>query len=243
MRLQLLSDLHFEFHRDSGRSFVESLNPAGVDVLVLAGDIAVADDIPLALGLLCEHYRRSSVVYVHGNHEFYSTSREHVHALTRSALADNPNLTWLDGDCVELCGQRFLGAPLWFGRHPDAVRLRPLMSDFTEIQGLEQWVYADNARAVAFFERNLREGDVVVTHHLPSWRSVAPRFTGHPLNAFFVCDLESLIRERRPRSWLHGHTHGSLDYEIGATRVVCNPFGYVRHELNSAFSDLLRVEL
>jgi len=26
MRLQLLSDLHFEFHRDGGRSFVESLD-------------------------------------------------------------------------------------------------------------------------------------------------------------------------------------------------------------------------
>ena len=243
MRLQLLSDLHFEFHRDSGRAFVESLDPAGVDVLVLAGDIAVGDGIPAALGLFCDHYRRSNVVYVHGNHEFYSTNREHVHAVTRSAVAGNPNLTWLDNDWVELSGVRLLGAPLWFGRHPDAVRLRPLMSDFTEIEHLEQWVYADNARAVAFFEQNLQEGDVVVTHHLPSWRSVAPRFTAHPLNAFFVCDLEPLIRERRPRLWLHGHTHGSLGYELGATTVLCNPFGYVGHELNPAFSDVMRVEL
>ena len=45
MRLQLLSDLHFEFHRDGGRSFVDSLDPGGIDVLVLAGDIAVGERI------------------------------------------------------------------------------------------------------------------------------------------------------------------------------------------------------
>ena len=40
MRIQLLSDLHFEFHRDNGRSFVESLDPDGVDVLVQLNFVA-----------------------------------------------------------------------------------------------------------------------------------------------------------------------------------------------------------
>jgi Icc-related predicted phosphoesterase len=30
----------------------------------------------------------------------------------------------------------------------------------------------------------------------------------------------------RPALWLHGHTHGSCDYKLGDTRVVCNPMGY-----------------
>ena len=33
MRLQLLSDLHFEFHRDGGRSFVDSLDPEGIETI------------------------------------------------------------------------------------------------------------------------------------------------------------------------------------------------------------------
>ena len=44
MRLQLLSDLHFEFHRDHGRSFVSSLDPSGVDILVVGSAILKAKD-------------------------------------------------------------------------------------------------------------------------------------------------------------------------------------------------------
>ena len=35
--------------------------------------------------------------------------------------------------------------------------------------------------------------------------------------------------------WIHGHTHDSVDYEIGATRVVCNPFGYKNKKTNHEF--------
>jgi predicted MPP superfamily phosphohydrolase len=237
MRVQLLSDLHFEFHRDDGRSFVESLDPAGVDVLVLAGDIAVGPGIGPALDLFCGHYSESTVVYVHGNHEFYGHARAEVVAVTRGAVARNENLVWLDASAAEIAGWRFLGAPLWFARAPDADRLKPSMNDFSVIPGFERWVYDENARALAFFESELRAGDVVVTHHLPSQRSVARRFEGHPLNAFFVCDVEPLIRAREPALWFHGHSHASSLYSIGPTRVACNPFGYARHELNTDFSE------
>ena len=40
MRIQVISDVHFEFHSDGGWDFVRSLNPEGVDVLVIAGDIS-----------------------------------------------------------------------------------------------------------------------------------------------------------------------------------------------------------
>jgi predicted phosphodiesterase len=39
MKIQLLSDLHFEFHNDQGNGLVNSLKPEGVDVLILTGDI------------------------------------------------------------------------------------------------------------------------------------------------------------------------------------------------------------
>ena len=73
MRIQLLSDLHFEFHRDGGRAFTEALDPSSVDVLVLARDIAVAGGIPPP----CSRYRDAHVVYVHG-------------------ITFKPNLVWLD---------------------------------------------------------------------------------------------------------------------------------------------------
>jgi predicted phosphodiesterase len=243
MRIQILSDLHFEFHRDAGRSFVQSLEPTGIDVLVLAGDIAVGDAVPDALGLFCRRFAGSRVIYVHGNHEFYGADRSTVVELCRKAERRHANLEWLDGSLTKVGRQRFLGTPLWFRPNSGALRFRSAMADFTVIRDFESWVYTENARALAFLERELGEGDIVVTHHLPSHASVARRFVGSPLNAYFVCDVEPLIRARRPRLWIHGHTHASLRYEIGPTTVLCNPFGYVGSELNPAFSERLVVDL
>ena len=82
------------------------------------------------------------------------------------------------------------------------------------------------AGGCSWLERTVQEGDVVVTHHLPSRRSVAPQFAGDPLNAFFLCDMERLILARQPLWWIHGHTHHPFDYQLGQTRVVANPRGY-----------------
>lgn len=76
---------------------------------------------------------------------------------------------------------------------------------------------------------------VLVTHHLPSYRSVAPNFGGHPLNPCYASNLDGLIERYKPALWIHGHTHMSCDYQLGATRVVCNPRGYVNHNLNVDF--------
>jgi len=50
-----------------------------------------------------------------------------------------------------------------------------------------------------------------------------------------VHPLDELVEERRPAVWVHGHTHLGGDYEIGETRVVCNPFGYETYQVNKEF--------
>lgn len=243
MKLQYLSDIHVEFHADDGRSFVYSLDPSGVDVLVVAGDFAVGKGIGPGLDLLCQHYASAKIIYVHGNHEFYGTNRERVIAETRDACRRNANLTWLDCDVVEIAGRRFVGTPLWFREPVGAKHLQRGMSDFVQIAGFEHWVYAENARALAFLDDELCTGDIVVTHHLPVEESVAPQWKGHALNPFFLCDVAPLIRARSPVLWIHGHTHDSIDAVVGATRVVANPFGYARHELNRHFEDKALITL
>jgi Uma2 family endonuclease len=219
MRLQLLSDVHVEFHADGGRDFVRSLDPEGVDVMVLAGDIAVGAGIVSALSLFCDRYRDATVVYVHGNHEFYGANRASVVGWTREALRGNRNLVWLDGGVVEVQGHRFIGGPLWFRHDPRAAAAKRGMADFAEIPGFESWVYEENARMLRLLESDLREGDIAVTHHLPTPQSVATRYVGNALNAFFLCDVEALIRERKPVLWMHGHTHASVRFQSsGATR-------------------------
>ena len=84
---------------------------------------------------------------------------------------------------------------------------------------------------------------VVVTHHLPSFQSIPERFRGESLNGAYASELFEDIMETQPDIWCHGHTHGSSDYMIGNTRILCNPRGYHGHELNPDFNDSFTIDL
>ena len=246
MHIQLLSDLHFEFHRDGGRSFIESLDPNGVDVLVLAGDIDVATGLFQSLTAICRRFSDSSVMYVPGNHEYYHSSLNEVHHILNLVRNKNRNFVWLNNNVIELGGVCFLGTTLWFPRSDAGVSVKRMLSDFSVIQDFESWVYGENLAAVDFLSQNLRKGDIVVTHHLPSPQCVSSRYADSVLNPFFVCDLTNLILEREPLLWMFGHTHDSVSTSISPserTLVRCNPFGYAHGGLNPNFRERLIIDV
>jgi Icc-related predicted phosphoesterase len=241
MRLRIFSDVHTEFHADGGRSFVAKLPRRAGDVAVLAGDIATSGTLFEALQLFAECFEQ--VIFVPGNHDWYGADRQHMGALRARVSRSLPGVHWLEESTAEIGEQRFVGTSLWF---PDGVAARSHrrgMPDFGAITDFEQWIWSAFERSRTFLAGTLRSGDVVVSHHLPSPRSIAARFRGSPLNAYFLADVEDLIVRAQPRLWIHGHTHESLDYRIGGTRVVCNPFGYARMELNPNFDEELSIAI
>lgn len=269
MRLRPLSDLHFEFHADRGKEFVGCQDPGGVDLVVLAGDIARQDaGIHHSLSLFRQRMR-GPIVFVPGNHEYHRTDRASVVQARNHVESTLRGVHWLDGDLVEIDGVRILGTTLWYRRPKAPVHLDARLTstdeewargighglsadgdkpyvfvDFQEIPSLSSWVYDESARGLRFLDENLREGDVVVTHFLPSQLSVTPRYANTISNCWYVNDVEALIRERKPALWIHGHTHDSLDYTIGSTRVVCNPLGYVTlGRFNPSFDEKLIVDV
>lgn len=233
MRIQILSDLHFEFHPDGGAAFTEKCYCADVDVLVLAGDICLSAELPCVLADFCVRY--AHVVYVAGNHEPYGSSIETVRGDLARAASSCVNLHVLDNSVATIGGQRFVGTTLWFPDSPYNDLYAHALNDFQRIVGLHDQVYAENSRAVQFLRENVQRGDVVITHHLPSERSVPLRFRGDPMNRFFVCPLDDLVRDRAPAAWIHGHTHDTCNYLLHETHVVCNPFGYTGYETNPRF--------
>jgi predicted phosphodiesterase len=253
MKLNILSDLHL------GQGMLE--RPSNnADLVVLAGDIArPADAVAWAASL------GKPVLYVPGNHEFYSGSITGTLARLK-ALCEGTQVRLLDDSEAVISGVRFLGSTLWtdfllFGDGEEraaAVRdaLR-FMRDYSRIfldDAMESsFTPLDSAslfrRHAAWLAHKLAQAHdgptVVVTHHAPSRRSIHPRFEGSLLNACFVSDLDHLLDASRVRLWIHGHTHDSFDYEIHGTRVVCNPRGYACNGVNenAAFDPDFTVDL
>ena len=230
MRILIASDLHTEFHKDSGKTvFQELAKNEGVDVLVLAGDTGLIRDHSFQQVIQYQACRLfSHVVAVLGNHEFYGSDREKVMREVSELKQKCPNFHPLENDTVTINGQRFVGCTLWFPDRPRSVMHRHGLSDFHYIKNFVGWVFTANTESQSFLRRTLTQDDIVVTHHIPSWQGTLPYWWSQPMSDFFVCELDTLIEEAQPKMWVYGHTHNQHDFYIGKTRLVCNPFGYLK---------------
>lgn len=239
MRIQLLSDLHHEFRRAvDDKRWVRSMKAPDVDVLVLAGDVCNWVDQVRTRDLLALYSQTwTDVILVPGNHELYGTSTNDLRSLV-GKYPSNVEIVF-EPRAIQVRGQRFLCGTGWYQRQAvedagidanSGTWLGPRgmlkFSDFREILGLTPWAYEQNQKLRTLLETQLHCDNVVVTHHLPSWECVSPRFVGETENVFFVNDQLDLIEQRNPKLWLLGHTHDSISMTISKTKLRSNPCGY-----------------
>ena len=250
MKIQVVSDTHLEFHKDHGKSYIDSLCPDKAELLIIAGDWGSSSrDIFKTITEVAKRFQQ--VIYVPGNHDHY----HRVPAATEKMLCKlqtkvsnlhilNPTPNGLPFKTV-INGWTFYGAPLWFADDPLNAIYKKDYADFEHIPEFEPWVYEQNELHVNMLKNiALEEGKcVVITHFLPTRKSVSPQYAHSNTNRFFVCDaVEEVFFTRRPTFWIHGHTHDSKFYRYENTQVVCNPFGYP-HRLNPQYNPELILEL
>lgn len=182
------------------------------------------------------------ILYVTGNHEYYGEDIEGLDARLRSEIA--AGIHFLQCSEVQLGNYLILGATLWSDfalyNNVDSAKSRAqaYMLDYREIRLGSRRIVPDDTVAIhkqhrAWLEARLRQAHdggmrtVVMTHHAPSSRSIAPRYSGSDLSAAFASSLDYWMFEPwAPVLWVHGHTHYPVDYMRGRTRVVSNPRGY-----------------
>ena len=238
MRIWLLSDTHCEINEWAPASIPDA------DVCVVPGDIHRGAQE--AVEWLAQHIRpHMPVIGLLGNHEFYGhwLQRERSEAQWHGRRHDVQmldDMTWTIGST------RFVGSTLWTDfdlgtggdereRHATMAGAQAAIRDYSRIGNEKGRFTPETTRlmhkeSVRYIESVLAtpfDGDtVVLTHHSPSPRSIAERFSDDGLNGAWHSDLEWLIEKYQPAAWFHGHVHDSFDYEIGSTRIVCNPRDY-----------------
>jgi predicted phosphodiesterase len=239
MKFQLVSDLHVECRPQVLERLVLGWRDPEAEGLVMAGDICPWVDVTLTQNVLDAVRDWPWVIWVPGNHEYWDSSPEQAHDAVRLAMdlqgTTNVHVATSPG-FVERGGQRFACGTMWwpkdpkvsdagfYARHGKLGTSVVRWTDFEMVPGLAPWVYHQNAEFDGLL-KDVLPGDVVVTHHLPSERSVPEKFRRSDTGKFYVSDQEYDMVSQEPRLWLHGHTHDPFDYEFHATRVVCNPLG------------------
>lgn len=228
MRLHVMSDLHFEYYPDYGASIIEAVVP-NADALVLAGDLFSWHPKKYQRNLAALKAFKAkyeTIIYVPGNHEYWDCLPEEVDDDLVDVVKDLGIHVLREGHPVVIKGQTFRGDTMWFPYE----LVDPLMAkswiDFKMVWALHDYAYRKNS---VFRQNVLFDGkpdDVIITHHAPSYRSIAPQWERSPYNCFFVSPEDKILDLVRPKLWIHGHTHTSFDYTVGDTRVVCNPRGY-----------------
>lgn len=96
---------------------------------------------------------------------------------------------------------------------------------------------------------NIKAGDpssivVVMTHHAPSFESIPDRYASDVLSNAYASHINfNLFEAGQPDVWIHGHIHDTVDYTIGDTQVVSNPFGYRDHHPNDNYNYVATIVL
>lgn len=230
---------------------LRGLKASGVDLLLLPGDIHLGTD-GIAYADAAAQYLGCRVCTSIGNHECYRHDLLRLlPKLRQTAAGTDGRVSFLERDRVDITVRDrravVLGATLWTdytvnGNKPLAMLVaEEQMNDHRLIRyrgkrfspghaqalhaGTRDWLGREAPRARA-------EADVVVimTHHAPLLEANPPHYRGGALAPAFVSDLRQEILEWQPDVWVWGHTHFSLQTQVGRTKCVSAQRGYIGDE-------------
>lgn len=255
MKIQYMSDLHLEYP-ENRNYFRENPVKAIGDVLVLAGDI------------VCEKYREENqdffldleekfelIISIKGNHEFYHDEIDYAYPSFNKKLAENHFL--LNNRTLIKDNVRFIASTLWSMVEPQhQTEIGRRLNDYRYIMKKEQEKYRNltvydtnyyhqksKEFLISELDKDFSGKTVVITHHLPSYQCVKPKWRGSNLASAFVSHLDSIIAYSPIDLWIFGHQHEFIDSTFLGTRFVENPLGYHHEEIFHLFDSQRIVEI
>lgn len=237
MKIQYASDLHLEFAENASWLKHHPIEVVG-DILVLAGDIGYLGDENYSRhpfwDWASENYKQ--VIIALGNHEFYKFYD--ISTLQNGAkLEIRHNVAAYYNSVINFEDTDIIVSTLW-AKIPlqEAAVTENGVSDFRRIvYNGELLTFADfnreHIRCLDFIQQSVANSmanhKIVVTHHVPSFRMLCPKFRSSRINGAFTVELSDYIENSDIGYWIYGHSHYNKDVKIGSTWCLSNQLGYV----------------
>jgi len=242
---QYCSDLHLEFPLNEQFMRKYPIEVSG-DVLLLAGDVvpfAVMEQHSDFFDFCADNFEMT--YWVPGNHEYYHSDIGQRSGVVHEFI--KPNVVLANNVSVEHKGVQLILATLWSKIDPVYEwDMQRAMSDFHVIRdsGNRFSIRAFNRlheKGLAFVKRAVADAQaqekIVVTHHVPTLMHYPQQYVGSVLNQAFAIELYDFIEPSGIHSWIYGHHHTNTPaFKIGATDMLTNQLGYVKHGEHRTYS-------
>ncbi|NQY58439.1 metallophosphoesterase [Cognatishimia sp.] len=264
MKIDLISDIHIDIYIKDPQGdykthkydkFIEEvLVPNDSDILSIAGDIGHYNkQNVLLLEKLSKYYKH--VLFTLGNHDFWLMGNKQKHRykygfnrvseFMSMELPKNVHFVdkVMDIDGLKVSG--FLGfydgsylpsAEEWWKE-----KQYRNFNDYVQIPETDSYKYLHNKyKYTGSFEKI----DLMITHVNPSTKYEHQSYSLKDDNdtMFYCFDGQELRDKLQPEVWHFGHTHEKIQYRIGNTDFICNPFGYP-FETNGKSGFIAQIEI
>lgn len=226
MRLQIVSDLHFETQKN--KVYLQDyITPVG-DILVMAGDIGSMYRTRQLVDILeqaCSMF--PIVIYVPGNHEYYRLpkSKPRKFSTLENVMVKfnqkHPNFYFLNRSKLQIGNYLFIGATLWTNpteftdkivRIHNITKERFLMRHKLDKKFIyNSLTYAHNNDLIP----------IVVTHYPPSKKARNPSRNSDIYSSLYYNNLDV----SNVYMWISGHTHFNYSIMENGCKLISNQLG------------------
>lgn len=254
MKIAIHSDLHLE---GNALPLDFGLNQ-DVDVVVLAGDIGVAN-LESNLLQIRGRYLDAKILFTPGNHEYYGFNFYSRNGQMQE-ICDELDIVFLDQKVWNYMGVDFIGVTGWSDlssisapSYEKSALIERNISDFYKIHMHGRKFTASDMMRLShdnkkFIEHGLmtqRDQKKIVVTHFPPLLGVGNPIFGHEaLTEYFHNDWSDLILRYRPDMWIYGHIHyNSPVKEYMNTRLERNQRGYHKEDSNLSYNPNYIVEI
>ena len=256
MKIQYISDIHLELLNNFQRqkiinNIMEKVEDINNTILILAGDIGNPFS-PNYLELLIKVnscYKR--IYLITGNHEYYNNG--HTIQETNIKINDllqehNLNkIIFLNNTFDIYENYLFIGSTLW----SEINNFTNKINDLNNIPNMTFSYYNQLHKESRNYMESLLNSDIakdnnnnlkiiVITHHLPLYQLIHPKFLGESIkkyNQWFASKLDDFmikytyndadnIQKNRISAWFYGHSHIPNENEYYGINFYCNSIGY-----------------